>query len=53
MGYEVGQLYHRNRTQWPQAAEYDYRGGRHELVIFIPDLEEREIEALTVRGESR
>jgi hypothetical protein len=42
--YQVGQLYVTHRTRWPQAAEYNYRAGNHELLLFIPDVTEREVE---------
>lgn len=32
--YEVGKLYHANRTQWPENVEYNYRDGAHELRLF-------------------
>lgn len=41
--YLVGQLYHRNRTQWPHTAEYNYRATQHELVLFMSDLTEDKI----------
>ena len=42
--YEAGQLYQKHRTRWPHASEYNYRAGKHELLLFIPDVTEREIE---------
>lgn len=34
--YVVGQLYHPARRSWPQDSwQYNYRGGEHELVVFI------------------
>ena len=31
----VGQLYHPARTTWPETAQYQYRSGQHELVVFM------------------
>jgi hypothetical protein len=31
-------------SRWPHASEYNYRAGKHELLLFIPDVTEREIE---------
>jgi hypothetical protein len=42
--YQAGQLYQKHRTRWPHASEYNYRSGKHELLLFIPDVTEREIE---------
>lgn len=33
--YQVGQLYNPQRRQWPEATQYLYRGGRHELLLFF------------------
>jgi hypothetical protein len=32
--YEVGKLY-TERANWPELAQYNYRGGEHELVLFL------------------
>lgn len=32
--YEVGKLYNPNRYVWPEAVQYNYRSGGHELVLF-------------------
>ncbi len=32
--YEVGQLYNPKRTSWPECAQFNYRGGEYELVLF-------------------
>jgi len=34
--YEVGELYSRTRTNWPEAVDYNYREGTHEIRIFLP-----------------
>lgn len=33
--YKIGELYHPNRKNWPELAQYNYRGGEHELVLFF------------------
>jgi hypothetical protein len=33
--YQVGQLYHPDRRIWPERATYQYRGGGHELLLFL------------------
>lgn len=33
--FRVGSLYHPARTSWPECAQYAYRGGGHELVLFL------------------
>jgi hypothetical protein len=33
--YEVGKPYSENRRHWPELAQYNYRGGEHELVLFL------------------
>jgi hypothetical protein len=33
--YRVGDLYVDNRTHWPECAQYNYRGGEHELILFF------------------
>lgn len=32
--YTVGDLYHPDRTDWPETPQYNFRGGQHELVLF-------------------
>jgi hypothetical protein len=50
--YEVGKLYHTNRTKWPENVEYNYRGGAHELRLFYPSPTDSEIAAVR-SGEAR
>ena len=33
--YQVGQPYHPDREMWPQAPQFNYRGGACELVLFF------------------
>ena len=33
--YITGQIYHPGRTSWPEAVEYNYREGAHELRLFL------------------
>ena len=33
--YAVGKPYNPARTRWPETVQYNYRGGEHELVIFM------------------
>ena len=47
--YEVGQLYSPGRTQWPEAGEYNYRLGMHELRLFWAHPTEAEIKHVTRR----
>ncbi len=35
--YVTGQPYHPGRTSWPEAVEYNFREGAHELRLFFPD----------------
>jgi len=44
--YIVGQLYHPGRTRWPEAAQYDYRSGQHELVMFWSGISPGDIQAV-------
>ena len=50
--YRVGTLYNKNRKQWPQAIEYNYRGvaarnaGAHELRMFLGQLKKSEVEQI-------
>lgn len=43
--YEVGKLY-TDRTRWPELAQYNYRGGEHELVLFLNKPTSAEIHAI-------
>jgi hypothetical protein len=47
--YEVGKLY-TERTHWPELAQYNYRGGEHELVLFFNHPTPEEIHDVA-RGE--
>lgn len=47
--YEVGKLY-TARTHWPELAQYNYRGGEHELVLFFNHPTPEEIHDVA-RGE--
>jgi hypothetical protein len=44
--YEVGKLYRHNRTIWPQGAQFNYRGGAIELVLFFDQPTPRQVEAV-------
>lgn len=44
--YEVGKLYSATRTRWPEAVEYNYRGGAHELRMFLTRLTAQDIDAI-------
>lgn len=48
----VGKPYIEGKTSWPEAVEYNYRGGSHELRLFYPQLQPREI-ADVARGPAR
>jgi hypothetical protein len=39
----VGKPYIEGKTGWPEAVEYNYRGGAHELRLFYPDLRPAEV----------
>lgn len=43
--YRVGALYHPSRRSWPEVAQYSYRGGGHELVLFLRQPTSREVRA--------
>lgn len=43
--YEVGKLY-TDRTHWPEGAQYNYRGGEHELVLFFNRPTAKEIHSI-------
>lgn len=47
--YQVGALYAPGRTSWPEAGEYNYRAGAHELRLFYSRLKETDIKAITRR----
>jgi hypothetical protein len=42
----VGRLYNPARTRWPEATQYSFRGGTHELVLFWGKLDEATIDAV-------
>jgi hypothetical protein len=44
--YEIGKLYRRDRTIWPLGAQFNYRGGALELVIFFDQPSPRQVEAV-------
>jgi hypothetical protein len=44
--YSVGRPYDSRRTTWPEGADFNYRGGEHELRIFLEGATPREIEAV-------
>ena len=44
--YIVGQLYDPSRKSWPEAADYNFRAGGHELRIFLGGATPREIAAV-------
>lgn len=46
----VGKPYVAGRTGWPEAAEYSFHRGEHELRLFLLGPMEEEIEAIA-RGE--
>ena len=41
--YEVGKLYS-GRKRWPELAQYNYRGGEHELILFLGGPNKKEVE---------
>ena len=43
---EVGKLYDPHRRRWPEGADYDFRGGAHELCIFLDGATAAEVEAI-------
>ena len=45
--YQVGQLYHPDRTRWPERPEYNFRGGQHELKLFLNRPTAEEIASVT------
>lgn len=46
--YVTGQLYHPNRTSWPEAVEYNYREGGHALRLFFTSPDPGEVEGAAV-----
>lgn len=44
--YEVGKLYNPERTRWQECAQYNYRGGQHELIIFYSRPSRQEVQAI-------
>lgn len=44
--YQVGALYHPQRTRWPERIEYNYRAQTHELRLFLARLTPDEIAAI-------
>jgi hypothetical protein len=46
--YEVGKPYNPGMMSWPEAAQYNYRQGGHELVLFyLPPIDDDEVMAVT------
>lgn len=43
--YQVGKPY-TERARWPELAQYNYRGGEHELVLFLNSPTENEVRAV-------
>jgi hypothetical protein len=44
--YEVGKPYIEGRTRWEETADYNYRGGEHELRLFLKTPSAEEIEMI-------
>lgn len=44
--YRVGEPYIAGRVGWPERVEYNFRGGGHELRMFLPGLRAREVRAV-------
>jgi hypothetical protein len=42
--YAVGELYHPDRTSWQECGVYQWRGGAHELILFLESPTPREVE---------
>jgi hypothetical protein len=42
--YKVGGQYSPNRSRWPELAQYNFRGGQHELVLFFNQPSRQEIQ---------
>lgn len=49
--YRVGQLYNDQRTTWPEAGQYQFRAGGHELLLFWRSPSEREVRDVA-RGDA-
>ncbi|MBI5549321.1 MAG: hypothetical protein HY901_36005 [Deltaproteobacteria bacterium] len=43
--YKVGDLYHPDHRLWPEFVQYSYRGGQHELVLFLRQPSPQEVQA--------
>jgi hypothetical protein len=43
---EVGQAYDPHRRRWPEGADYKFRGGAHELCIFLDGASPTEVQAI-------
>lgn len=50
--HRVGQPYMAGRAAWPEASEYNWRGGAHELRLFWRTPSDREVESVR-RGEAQ
>jgi len=50
--YQVGQPYNPNVPQFPEVIQYNYRGGEHELVLFLNNPSAEEINDVA-KGEAR
>lgn len=50
--YEVGQPYIKGKTRWEETADYNYRGGEHELRLFFKDPSPEEVQSIRL-GLSR
>lgn len=48
--YRVGEPYIPGRTSYPEAVQYSYRGGAHELLMWLADPLEREVRDIA-RGD--
>lgn len=46
LALEVGQPYVKGKTQWPEAADYSYRRGQHELRLFMDRPTTHEVEVV-------
>jgi hypothetical protein len=44
--YEVGKLYHPERTRWEERGEYSYRANSHELRMFFSRLTPQDVRAI-------
>ncbi len=50
--YTVGEIYNPNRRKWPEVIQYNYRGGEHELVLFLNSPTTEEIKDIS-NGDAR